>query len=160
MTDNMNSGLIGTRRQALKLAAAGVLTLVGGGLLARSAGATPETTAQKLTEIAKGAAVQAGAIDVKLPEIAEDGSQVPITISTDGPMPDGSPVRTIHVLAEKNPLPLVISFNLTPLLANTTVNTRIRLAETQDVVVAAVSEKGAVYTTRKTVKVTIGGCGG
>ncbi len=37
---------------------------------------------------------------------------------------------------------------------------RIRLAKTQDIVAVAEMSNGEIYTARKEVKVTIGGCGG
>ena len=38
--------------------------------------------------------------------------------------------------------------------------TRIRLAQTQNVIAVAKMKDGTVYSDRKEVKVTIGGCGG
>jgi len=38
--------------------------------------------------------------------------------------------------------------------------TRIRLAGTENVIIVAKTSDGQIYTDRKQVKVTIGGCGG
>jgi sulfur-oxidizing protein SoxY len=40
------------------------------------------------------------------------------------------------------------------------VSSRMRLAQTQEVLVFAEMSDGAVYTAKRSVKVTVGGCGG
>jgi sulfur-oxidizing protein SoxY len=92
-------------------------------------------------------------INIKAPDIAENGAVVPITISTD--MAD---IESIALIAEKNPSPLVASFDLGP-GAKGFVSTRIKMGKTGDVV-AVVKSGGKLYSNRKGVKVTIGGCGG
>jgi sulfur-oxidizing protein SoxY len=151
------------RRHALKIAAAGTLTFLGVGALTRAANATAESAAAEMNKLTNGAKIlpaPAAALKVTLPEIAEDGSQVQITIVAEKTMPDGGAVRTVHVIAQDNPQPLVVSFTLSPLLAKNSITTRVRLAQTEDVIVLVVTDKGTPYTFRKNVKVTIGGCGG
>jgi sulfur-oxidizing protein SoxY len=99
-------------------------------------------------------------IIIDLPEIAENGATVPINVTVDSPMTAADHVKHIHVFAEANPSPEVISFNLTPSSGKAEVGTRMRLAKTQNVVVAAIMSDGSVHTNQKEVKVTIGGCGG
>lgn len=92
-------------------------------------------------------------IKIKAPDIAENGAVVPITIST-----TMSGVESIAVLVEKNPLPLACNFNLS---ANTEgfVSTRVKMGKTSDLI-AVIKAGGKLYSAKKTVKVTIGGCGG
>ncbi|MBL6958796.1 MAG: thiosulfate oxidation carrier protein SoxY [Rhodospirillales bacterium] len=148
------------RRSLLKATGVGVLAVAGSGLLSRTAQATPETAAKKLSELTGGAAVKQGKVNVKLPEIAENGRTVPMTVSVDSPMSSGNYVKTIHVVAEGNPNPDVVSFNLSPGTGKAEVATRIRLGKTQNVVARAVMSDGSVYEGKRQVKVTIGGCGG
>lgn len=91
-------------------------------------------------------------ITVKAPDIAENGAVVPVTISTT------LAAESITILAEKNPSPLVASFDLG---ANNEgyVSTRIKMGKTSPVI-AVVKSGGKLYSARKEVKVTIGGCGG
>lgn len=92
-------------------------------------------------------------INIKAPDIAENGAVVPITVDTSM---DG--VESIAIISEKNPTPLTSNFKL----ADNThgfVSTRIKMGETSDVI-ALVRANGTNYTARKEVKVTIGGCGG
>ena len=47
-----------------------------------------------------------------------------------------------------------------PLSGKAEASIRIRLAQTQNVIAVAKMSDGSLFTERKTVKVTIGGCGG
>lgn len=100
-----------------------------------------------------GAEVGEGGITLDAPEIAENGNTVPISVSAPGAV-------SIAVYAAGNPVPPVATFNFGPLAASQTASTRIRLAKTQDVVAVAKMADGSFVQTTKTVKVTIGGCGG
>lgn len=93
------------------------------------------------------------AINIKAPDIAENGAVVPITISA-----DIQGIESIALIAEKNPSPLVASFDLGA-GAQGFVATRIKMGKTGDVV-AVIKAGGKLYSARKGVKVTIGGCGG
>ena len=92
-------------------------------------------------------------ITLKVPEIAENGAVVPVTVKT-----KMANVTNISIFADKNPQPLAASFTL-PEGTAPNVSIRIRLGETQ-VVKAVVEADGKLYTTEQEVKVTIGGCGG
>lgn len=101
---------------------------------------------------AKGVS-ESGDIKIKAPDIAENGAVVPISVST-----SISGVEKISVFVEKNPQPLAASFDLTDRCEGF-VSTRIKMGETSDIV-AVVQAGGKSFSARKTVKVTIGGCGG
>ena len=92
-------------------------------------------------------------ITIKAPDIAENGAVVPVTIST-----AMSGVESIGVFAEKNANPLAANFALAS-NAKGFVSTRIKMGKTANVI-AVVKAGGKVYSARKEVKVTIGGCGG
>jgi sulfur-oxidizing protein SoxY len=93
------------------------------------------------------------AIKLDAPDIAENGAVVPVKVST-----DMKGVESITILAEKNQTPLIASFNMA---AGTHgyISTRIKMGKTSNVI-AVVKAGGKVYSARKEVKVTIGGCGG
>jgi sulfur-oxidizing protein SoxY len=148
------------RRDILKAAGIGVLAMAGSGLASGSAVASPEAAAAAMKKMIGGAATTAGKVTIKLPEIAENGRTVPVTVSVDSPMTADDYVKSIYVLAEGNPNPEVVNFNLTPAVGKVQISTRMRLGKTQNVVAAAVMSDGTVYTGKKEVKVTIGGCGG
>ena len=101
-----------------------------------------------------------GKVTLELPEIAENGNTVPLTVSVESPMTASDYVKAIHVMATENPQPGVATFRFTPLSGKASVATRIRLAKTQEVIGLAELGDGKVLIGRRTVKVTIGGCGG
>ena len=92
-------------------------------------------------------------ISIKAPDIAENGAVVPITIST-----SLNGVESIALIASNNATPLVAQFVLGN-GAQGYVSTRIKMGKTGDVV-AVVKSGGKLFSARKGVKVTIGGCGG
>jgi sulfur-oxidizing protein SoxY len=96
---------------------------------------------------------ESGDIDVKAPDIAENGAVVPVTVST-----SISDVESISIIASNNPSPLVANFMLGK-GASGFASTRIKMGKTGDVV-AVVKAGGKLYSAKKEVKVTIGGCGG
>ena len=95
-----------------------------------------------------------------MPPIAENGNTVPLSVQVESPMTAADHVKSIFILADKNPSPEVASFRLTPALGRAQAETRIRLGTTQDVVAVAEMSDGSVWIARAEVKVTIGGCGG
>lgn len=101
-----------------------------------------------------------GTITLTTPEIAENGNTVPVSVSVESPMTADNYVAEVLVLAAGNPLPGVARFRFTPMSAEASASTRIRLATTQDVIAIARMNDGSLFMDRKNVKVTIGGCGG
>lgn len=93
------------------------------------------------------------AVKVKAPDIAENGAVVSVTVTTTLPK-----VENISVFVPVNTFPLSASFEM----SNATegfITARIKMAKTSDVI-AVVKADGKLYTAKKSVKVTLGGCGG
>ena len=103
--------------------------------------------------ITGGADAVASGIDLTAPEIAENGNTVPISVDAPG-------AGAVTILAACNPLPGVATFNFGDGAGSQSATTRIRLAGTQDVIAVAKMADGSFAAVSKTVKVTIGGCGG
>ena len=91
-------------------------------------------------------------IEVKAPDIAENGAVVPVEVAT-----QLADVHRIAFLGEKNVYPLVAVFDLVDF--DGALSTRIKMGQTSDVRVVVWSGERAL-TASKTVKVTAGGCGG
>jgi sulfur-oxidizing protein SoxY len=96
---------------------------------------------------------ESGDIDVKAPDIAENGAVVPVTITT-----SIADAESISIIASNNPVPLVANFILGK-GATGFASTRIKMGKTGDVI-AVVKAGGKLHSAKKEVKVTIGGCGG
>ena len=101
-----------------------------------------------------------GKMLLDMPEIAENGNTVPFTVSVESPMTDADYVKAVHIVSTGNPQPGVATFHFTPQSGKASAASRLRLARTQDVIALAELSDGKVLQARKTVKVTIGGCGG
>ena len=101
-----------------------------------------------------------GMVKLDLPEIAENGNTVPMTVLVESPMTEQSHVTDVLILADGNPRSGVATFHFTPASGVAEANTRIRLAATQNVMAIAKMNDGSFFTASKQVKVTIGGCGG
>ena len=146
------------RRQALTAGAAAVAAVAMGQFV------TPAFAANDIEELTKkftgGKTPVAGKIKLDLPEIAENGNTVPMTVSVESPMTEQSYVTDVIVLADGNPRAGVATFHFSPASGVAEANTRIRLAGTQNIVAIAKMNDGSFYTASKEVKVTIGGCGG
>jgi sulfur-oxidizing protein SoxY len=99
-----------------------------------------------------------GKITLELPEVAENGNFVPLTVSVDSPMTEQDHVKTIHILSTANPVARIASFHLSPANAIAKVQSRIRLAKSQEVMALAHLSNGLMLLGTTTVKVTIGGC--
>src|SRR3954463_2824786 len=92
-------------------------------------------------------------IQLKAPEIAENGAIVPVEITSKIPG-----TQSIYIIADKNPQPLVAIFDLKPEL-EPYVSTRIKMGESSKIRVL-VRAGDRFYMETQEVKVTIGGCGG
>jgi sulfur-oxidizing protein SoxY len=99
-------------------------------------------------------------VTLDLPEIAENGNTVPFAVSVESPMTEKEYVKAIHVISTGNPQSGVATFRLTPQSGKAAVASRMRLARTQDIIALAELSDGKVLQARRSVKVTIGGCGG
>jgi sulfur-oxidizing protein SoxY len=120
----------------------------------------PQSLEEALKKIMGDAKPVDGKIILELPEIAENGNTVPFTLSVDSPMTEANYVKALHILASGNPQADVASFSFTPLSGKAAASSRMRLAKTQDVVAIAELSDGKFLLGKRTVKVTIGGCGG
>ena len=122
--------------------------------------ATPERVAEEIKKLFGDKKLGAGKIKLDLPTIAENGLVVPLNFEVESPMTDQDYVKSVHLFAEGNPSVGVAAFYFSPMSPKAAASIRIRLAKSQDIVAVAEMSNGDVYTARKEVKVTIGGCGG
>ena len=150
------------RRILLKgsLAASAVGAAIGAGLLSPRLvlAAWPEAAfnAQNLDDALKGLLGSAAhepsdKIDLKAPDIAENGAVVPVTVET---TLEGA--TSISLVATGNMMPLLASFELgkgtLPFIS-----TRIKMGKTANLI-ALVKAGDKVYSASREVKVTVGGC--
>jgi sulfur-oxidizing protein SoxY len=148
---------IASRRQVLSGLAAVPLAFA---FLPQLAEASASAVEAEIKKLFGDKAIGSGKIKLDAPQIAENGLVVPVTVEVESPMTDADYVKAIHVFADENPLPGVVSYRFTPASGKAVVSFRMRLARTQNVVCLAEMSNGTVLKTKSEVKVTIGGCGG
>ena len=93
-------------------------------------------------------------VKLKVPDIAENGAAVPVTVSTTLENP-----KTMAITVDGNPRPLVAAWEI----QEGTIpefSTRIKMRKTANVTLIVEDANGKLHTTTKQVKVTVGGCGG
>jgi sulfur-oxidizing protein SoxY len=108
--------------------------------------------------ITGGAEAEQGGLDIGLPALAENGNSVPLTVKVASPMSETDHVSAIHVIAERNPRPVVAVFHLGPWSGRGEIATRIRLAGKQTVTVVAALSGGRFRIAHSEVLVTSGAC--
>jgi sulfur-oxidizing protein SoxY len=153
-----------TRREVLSHSAAVAALLAGAGLLPATASAQASSyssaafEAKNLADAIKalGGAVPVASKDVTVtgPDIAENGSVVPVGASTTLPG-----VKRLLILVEKNPAALAAMFEPSDAV-EANINTRVKMGQSSNVYAVAMMADGKVLFAQKEVKVTLGGCGG
>lgn len=146
-----------TRREVLKTGSLAALAAV---LAPHMALATPDDVTAAIKKLYGDKKAESGKITLDVPQIAENGLVVPINVRVESKMTAQDHVKAVHVFADGNPLPGIVSYRFTPESGEAFANTRMRLAKTQNVVCVAEMSDGKLYTAKTNVKVTIGGCGG
>lgn len=105
-----------------------------------------------------GARPNEGRVSVDIPRLADNGHAVPMKISVTSPMTERDYVRSIHILSERNPRPIVAGFQLNPLCGRAEIVTRVRLNGSQRVTVLAGLSDGTWWTGSAEVEVTETAC--
>lgn len=146
-----------TRRETLALAAIAGLAAF---LAPKMVFADEAAVAAEIKKLYGDKKLESGKIKLDVPEIAENGLVVPINVEVESPMTEQDYVKAVHVFADGNPLPGVVSYKFTPACGKASASTRMRLAQTQNIICIAEMSNGQLHMAKENIKVTIGGCGG
>jgi sulfur-oxidizing protein SoxY len=157
MSDGRRAGTA-TRREVLKLAGALATASAASSAVLSPAEATPAEMQAAMASVAGDARVNPGKVKIDIPPLVENGNTVPCTVTVDSPMTAAEHVKAIHVFAEKNPQPYVISVALGPRAGRASVSTRIRLRDSQTVLAIAEMSDGTFWSGRADIIVTISAC--
>jgi sulfur-oxidizing protein SoxY len=120
--------------------------------------AADDPLAAAIAEATGGREPSEGGIALSVPALAENGGQVPVTVTVDSPQTPALHVRAIHLFATRNPTPGITTVRLSLAVAKAEVTTRIRLAEDQTIIAIADLSDGTLRRTAAAVRVTTGGC--
>jgi sulfur-oxidizing protein SoxY len=116
--------------------------------------ATESEVAALIKQLVGDGALQQGRVKLDIPLLVENGNAVPISIAVDGT----DPVISIHVFAEKNPLPHVATFTFGKRAGPPRVATRMRLATSQTVIAVAKTVDGKFWSDHLDLIVTLAAC--
>jgi sulfur-oxidizing protein SoxY len=97
-------------------------------------------------------------VQLTLPTLADNGFSVPLRLAVPGPFAPGPFVRALRLFSETNPVPDMAVFEFPLPVERIEVDSRIRLAGTQQIVAIAEMTDGTLYATAKEVIVTLAGC--
>jgi sulfur-oxidizing protein SoxY len=145
-------GLLPGTTRRLFLAGAGALLII------RPAGATPDSMVAAINQVTGGKPVTPGKVRLSIPPLVENGNAVAVTVSVDSPMTEKDHVAALHVFTEKNPLPNVIGIRLGVRAGKAEVATRIRLADTQQVIALCEMSDGSFWSDKADVILTLSAC--
>ena len=143
-----------TRRNLL--IGAGCVGLVT--ILPREGRATPEAMKAAIKKVIGDAPLRKGKVRLDVPPIVENGNSVTLEVSVDSPMTANDYVKAIHVFNEKNPQPNIIGVRLGPRAGRAQLSTRVRLADSQNLIAIAEMSDGTFYSDDVDVVVTIAAC--
>ena len=139
--------------------------LVAGGAVAATLGlglaparATPAEAQEAIRRVTGSAPIRQGRVTLELPPLVENGNSVPLKIAVQSPMTQADHVRAIHVFTEKNPQPYVAVFRLGPRAGRASVETRIRLADSQTVTAICEMSDGSFWSGSADSLVTLAAC--
>ena len=143
-----------SRRRLLQISGAALVLLTF-----RPALATPENLAAALKRAFGERRIQPGRVKIEIPQIAENGNVVPVSIDVESPMVSDDYVKRIQLFSEHNPLPDIVEFELGPHNGKARVSTRIRLAKSQNVLAIATLNDETLWSAQALIEVTVSGCG-
>ena len=120
--------------------------------------AKKEDAAEAIKKITGGAPIQEGKVTITIPPLVENGNLVVLKLSVDSPMTANDYVKSIHVIAEGNPLPNIFTVYLSPRSGTANITTRVRLADSQKVWAVAQMSNGSFWQGYAETLVTLSAC--
>jgi sulfur-oxidizing protein SoxY len=147
-----------TTRRRFLTAAAGLAGGIGLASASRRAGATPAAMQEAVRKVIGAAQVRQGRVKLDVPPLIDNGNSIPLSVVVDSPMTAADHVKAVHVFAERNPLPNILSVQLTPRSGRARVATRVRLADTGTVLAIAQMSDGSFWSDSAHVVVTLSAC--
>lgn len=128
------------------------------GLTSLNALATVAEATQAVDKILGNQKATMGRVTLMIPPLVENGNLVTMKVSVESPMTKADYVQAIHIVAEGNPLPNVVSFYLSPRAGRAEVTTRIRLGDSQRVRAIAQMSDGSFWQGDAETLVTLAAC--
>jgi sulfur-oxidizing protein SoxY len=151
-----------TRRKLLTMGSLGGLFLASApiavrpGITAIADGQTEEN--ELIARLTGKSPADSARVRLNMPATFINGHSVPLTLAIESQMNEADHVRHVQVVAPRNPICVVARFQFSPQSGRAEVSTRVRLAESQNVIAAAEMSDGSLLVGRTYVEVMINGC--
>jgi sulfur-oxidizing protein SoxY len=142
-----------TRRELLLTGVTGLATTI----IVSPTSASDEAT-ELIGRLTGKIPMESDRLHLAMPRTFPNGYTVPLTIEVDSPMTEVDHVRSVRVVAPRNPLIEVATFHFLPQCSQPRVSTRIRLAEPQYVLAVAEMSDGTLLMAKTWVNVATNGC--
>lgn len=143
------------RRAFVSASAAGLGLMMATGRLS----AAPKLAVDAaLAHLIQGRPIEDARVTVDIPPLVENGNLVVMQVTVQSPMTPSDYIRSIHVIAEGNPLPEVIAAHFTDRSGRAAFSARIRLANSQRVWAIAQTNHGKLYRGSAETVVTLAAC--
>lgn len=143
------------RRDILRAAGAGLVSSV---LLPTGAWADVPKMDNNIKSMFGDAPIKDGPLSLSIPKLSESGYFVPIDVECESPMTPDEHVKRIAIFSDRNPIPLIASYNFTPYSGRARAAGKIRLGGTQNVHAIAELNNGTLFGTSAKVFVTLAAC--
>ncbi len=111
-----------------------------------------------LADVLKDRPPREGLIEATAPDLAEDGSVVPVSFKVNCSMTGDDYPRTVHVIGMVNPFPEIARYHFTPACGEAEAAFRCRMRASSNLVFVADMADGTVGITTRFVTITVGAC--
>ena len=147
-----------TRRALLTAACVGGAGFAGGTLVSLPSALASDDDVELIQQLTGKIPIESDRVHLAMPPVFPNGYNVPLALDIDSPMTETDHVRSVRVLAPRNPIIDVATFYFTPQRSQPRVSTRIRIAEPQYILAVAEMNDGALLTAKAWVEVATNGC--
>lgn len=120
--------------------------------------ATPAQGQAAMFEILQGQTARPERVKLDIPPLVENGNSVVMVVQVDSPMTVDDHVKAIHVIAEGNPLPRILTAYFTPHSGLAQLTARVRLGDSQRVWAIAQMNNGSFWSGYADTLVTTSAC--
>jgi sulfur-oxidizing protein SoxY len=111
-----------------------------------------------IEEVTRGANARLARVKLDLPVLADNGNSVTMKVTVQSAMSPSDHVKTITLVAERNPVRTMATFYIGPRAGRAEIVSRLRLAGTQWVAAVAEMSDGSFFYAAERVVVTLSAC--
>jgi sulfur-oxidizing protein SoxY len=147
-----------TRRALLRAACVGGAGFAGATLVSAPSALAIDDDVKLIQQLTGKIPTESDRVHLAMPPVFSNGYSVPLALDIDSPMTETDHVRSVRVLAPRNPIIDVATFYFTQQRGEPRVSTRIRIAEPQHILAVAEMNDGALLTAKVWVEVATNGC--